>query len=258
MNDIRSSSTLRDVREHLGHPVTLSLLAITALVLSLMGAFGTANELRFLPRLAYWLATVGVTYALGYGISLANWAWLRGRVTHIAIVALASVLTGLGVVVTVLLINGMVFGLRPELPGDVSSLLTIFAVSALVSAAIHIAQPNQSAGPAQPKKAEAPILARVPVGKRGALIALSVEDHYVRIRTTKGETMVLMRLSDAIREAAPVAGLQVHRSHWVARDHVTAARREGERAVLSFAVGRDIPVSRSHIRAVKDAGLLPR
>jgi hypothetical protein len=37
-------------------------------------------------------------------------------------------------------------------------------------------------------------------------VALSVEDHYVRVRTTRGEEMILMRLSDAIRETAPETG----------------------------------------------------
>lgn len=67
-----------------------------------------------------------------------------------------------------------------------------------------------------------------------------------------------MRLGDAIREAAPEPGLQVHRSHWVAIAAVTAARREGDRAVLSLSHGGDIPASRSHIPALKEAGLLPR
>jgi DNA-binding LytR/AlgR family response regulator len=89
-------------------------------------------------------------------------------------------------------------------------------------------------------------------------VALSVEDHYVRIRTTRGEDMVLMRLTDAIREAAPTPGLRVHRSHWVAIAGVANARRDGDRAILKMIAGGDIPASRSHIPALRQAGLLPR
>ena len=67
-----------------------------------------------------------------------------------------------------------------------------------------------------------------------------------------------MRLSDAIRESAPEPGLQVHRSHWVARAQVRAARRIGDRAVLTMTTGDDIPASRAHIPALKEAGHLLR
>ncbi|MDE0344439.1 MAG: LytTR family DNA-binding domain-containing protein [Boseongicola sp.] len=90
------------------------------------------------------------------------------------------------------------------------------------------------------------------------MIALSVEDHYTRVRTTKGEELLLLRLSDAIRETAPVAGLQVHRSHWVASDQVTGSRRDRNRTLLILRNGDEIPVSRANMRAVREAGLLPR
>jgi len=57
-------------------------------------------------------------------------------------------------------------------------------------------------------------------------------------------------------EAASCPGLQVHRSHWVARDKVMSGRREGNRAILTMANGREVPVSRTFIPAVKSAGLL--
>ena len=66
-----------------------------------------------------------------------------------------------------------------------------------------------------------------------------------------------MRLADAIAETGDTAGLQVHRSHWVALDQVRGVRREGDRAILSMAHGPDIPASRSNIAALKEAGLLP-
>lgn len=70
--------------------------------------------------------------------------------------------------------------------------------------------------------------------------------------------MVLLRLSDAIREVGNTDGLQVHRSHWVAKSAVTKAERTGDRALLSMSHGPDIPVSRSNLPKLRDAGLLPR
>ena len=67
--------------------------------------------------------------------------------------------------------------------------------------------------------------------------------------------MILMRFSDAMKETAPVNGLQVHRSHWVAREHVVTAKRAGDRATLTLTNGAEVPVSRSYLPAVRDAGL---
>jgi DNA-binding LytR/AlgR family response regulator len=65
-----------------------------------------------------------------------------------------------------------------------------------------------------------------------------------------------MRLADAIAETEGCTGLQVHRSHWVALDHIAAARREGARGVLTLVDGREIPVSRTYVPSLRDAGLL--
>ncbi|MCW1932118.1 LytTR family DNA-binding domain-containing protein [Pararhodobacter zhoushanensis] len=98
-------------------------------------------------------------------------------------------------------------------------------------------------------------MARLPLDKRGALISLSVQDHYVEVVTLRGRELLLMRLSDAIAETGGDVGLQVHRSHWVALDQVRAARREGARGVLTLSDGREIPVSRTYAAAAKAAGL---
>ena len=79
----------------------------------------------------------------------------------------------------------------------------------------------------------------------------------LRVATSTGTDLILMRLSDAMDETGDVAGMQVHRSHWVATGEVTAARRDGARAILTLSDGRDIPVSRTYVPAVKEAGLLP-
>lgn len=110
----------------------------------------------------------------------------------------------------------------------------------------------------RPRPGPPTLLDRLPLDKRAPLVALSVEDHYVRIRTTKGEEMILMRLADAIRETAATPGLQVHRSHWVAFDQVVAVRRKGDCALLKMSHGPDVPVSRANLPKLREAGLLPR
>ncbi len=91
---------------------------------------------------------------------------------------------------------------------------------------------------------------RLPRALGRDLIALSSELHYLRVRTSAGETLVLCSLKDAIEELGPDLGLRVHRSHWVARRHVARVRREGRGLVCVLSDGAVIPVSRGSQRDV--------
>ncbi|EBV3599940.1 LytTR family transcriptional regulator, partial [Salmonella enterica subsp. enterica serovar Virchow] len=90
---------------------------------------------------------------------------------------------------------------------------------------------------------------------RGQLTHLSMQDHYVDVRTDNGGAMVLMRLSDAIAETRGVEGLQIHRSHWVALGAVQKAIRRGGRPYVIMKDGTELPVSRSYLDTVRSAGL---
>jgi len=98
---------------------------------------------------------------------------------------------------------------------------------------------------------------RLPVKYRTATIfAVSSEDHYLRVHTALGETLILMRLGDAVRELAGADGLQVHRSWWVANDAVTDVKRVNGKPLLVLKSGTVVPVSRTYAKAVKAAGLI--
>jgi hypothetical protein len=98
-------------------------------------------------------------------------------------------------------------------------------------------------------------LARVPAKLKGAEIyAVEAEDHYLRLHTSLGQDLILMRLSDAIAELEGVEGAQTHRSWWVARGAVTEAERLDGRAVLTLKDGAEVPVSRAFARELRAAG----
>ncbi|MEP1142943.1 MAG: LytTR family DNA-binding domain-containing protein [Henriciella sp.] len=104
---------------------------------------------------------------------------------------------------------------------------------------------------------KANFLERLPVKYRTAdLHAISSEDHYLRVHTSLGEEMILMRLADAVRELASVDGLQVHRSWWIAKSGVTDEKRVDGRSLLILPSGTEVPVSRSYRGKAKDAGLI--
>ena len=110
----------------------------------------------------------------------------------------------------------------------------------------HVAAPD-----APPPK----FLERLPSKLRGAKIyAVEAEDHYLRLHTSLGQDLILMRLSDAIAELEGIEGAQTHRSWWVAREAVTGAERLDGRAVLTLRDGAEVPVSRGFARELRAAG----
>ncbi len=88
------------------------------------------------------------------------------------------------------------------------------------------------------------------------LLALSAEDHYLRIHTDRGQALVLLRLRDALDTLDATTGLQVHRSFWVAKAATPKASRRGQSWQLELPGGVTIPVSRTHIPACRTAGWL--
>lgn len=98
-----------------------------------------------------------------------------------------------------------------------------------------------------------PLTDRLPANLRGPIVCLEMEDHYVRVHTTRGSALVLMRLGDAMKETAPTVGVQSHRSWWVAADSVEGFERAGRAGRLRLANGLVAPVSQRHLRSIEAA-----
>ncbi len=247
----------------MGQPATLVVLFGAAAVLALAGPFGTDDLLGLGPRFAYWLAICFPTYAAGVIIAVLMDRRRADRpkpLPEAAFVALQAIATGVAVSALVLAVNFVAFGWWPDSSEAPVFFATIFAISLIVTVVLHVARsPGAKAGPVAPAVPAPPsILDRLPFDKRGTLLALSVEDHYVRVRTAAGSEMLLMRLTDAIREVGDTPGAQVHRSHWVSFDAITSAQRAGDRAILTLRDGSEVPVSRANVAKIREAGFLPR
>lgn len=267
MTDPAPPSTLRDLRRHLGAPFALAAQAGVAGVAALSGPFGTGAVLAGTARLAYWAAVVFGSYALGAAVAMLVLSrWNRDGAGPVWRVLRGGAAIGAAVALYLAVLGVPVFGWPAAGQAGAAGLTGAFAVSWVVLALREL-WPRTAAAPPCPAPEPAPapppdpgpprLLARLPLARRGALIGLTVQDHYVEVFTTRGRDLLLMRLSDAIAEAEGVPGLQVHRSHWVALDQVRGARRQGDGAVLTLADGREVPVSRARVAAVRAAGLLP-
>jgi hypothetical protein len=91
-----------------------------------------------------------------------------------------------------------------------------------------------------------PFLAQLAPALGRDLVMLSAELHYLRVKTSRGEALILYSFGQAVAElAASDKGLQVHRSHWVASAHVAGVRRQEGRMFCVLLSGATVPVARS-------------
>lgn len=87
----------------------------------------------------------------------------------------------------------------------------------------------------------------------GEVLALQMEDHYVRVHRPAGSELILMPLGRAI-EAVDADGLRTHRSWWVAAHAVTAVEGNARSMRLRLSNGLVAPVARSAVTHIKAAG----
>jgi DNA-binding LytR/AlgR family response regulator len=134
----------------------------------------------------------------------------------------------------------------------------VFSVSLLMTALAFLVRRSPTQTHAAPNDAPAPkLLQRLPAKLRGAeLYAVEAEDHYLRLHTSLGQDLILMRLSDAIAQLEGIEGAQTHRSWWVAKDAVTHVERLEGRAMLTLRDGAEVPVSRGFAKTLRAAGWL--
>lgn len=157
---------------------------------------------------------------------------------------------------------------HPEnLPGYSTTVLFVWIVMILILVGAYIVglkflktDSNQDAvypGEEVGEKNPAKILNRLPVHLQSSeLYALSAEDHYVRVHTSKGDDMILMRFSDAILETGDVEGVQVHRSWWVAQAAIDNIKSKGRSAEITLKNTGKAPVSRNALKTIRKMGWL--
>ena len=262
MNGGHLQLALRDLRGEFSHPVTLAALAGVAVVVGISGPFGTLDAFSLLPRLGYWALVVPLTYGAGFLGTLAMRPYLP-RGPRALTIALRAALAALGSAIAVALVLGILnTGLGLNLGGardlalGFAAVYVICLVIETVGTMLHTHAATAGIAGTAPKTPA--LLSRLPLEKRGTLLAITAEDHYIIIITTKGREMLLMRLADAMHEAAPISGLQIHRSHWVALAGVASVARLGDGAEALLINGDRLPIARARMNDARAAGLLPR
>ena len=235
----------------------LAVAGAAGVFMALIGAVGT-DELPLGERLLYWMPLTIAGGILGHALSVlvgripragAN-PWLFGALLTLAISIPATVGVWLyteGVFQGQLVLSHLPYFFAPVLviSAGMTALMTLVNWPGRVT---HAPAAGEAAAPVR-------FMERLPAKLKGAAIyAVSAEDHYLRLHTSKGSDLILMRLADAISELEGLEGAQTHRSWWVAKDAVETTRREGDRMVLTLKGGAEAPVSRPNVRPLREAG----
>lgn len=227
-----------------------AVAVISGLFLTFSGAFGT-DDAPLTVRLTYWLLLMGLGYA--WGAFVARYFFVGGRMRTGARwldVAIAALVMSTPFTFVVWFASRLMFGSNIPLRGLPILFASVLLVSLAITAINMLIEVGRTthAGPTPPK-----FLERLPLKLRGAEVwAVEAEDHYLRLHTSKGQDLILMRLADAISELEGIEGAQVHRSWWVARDAIADAKRGDGRATLTLKDGAQVPVSRTYAGVLRD------
>lgn len=231
---------------------------IVGAILSLTGGMGAAAA-PLAQRLVHGEVLMISGLALGYIASrrLVPRVWFETRRLVAAI--LTTVIIGLPMTMLAALsavwTNHAMLGV--PLLADVLP-TTLATTAGIVAIAFLMQSRTVSETHLAPKGAPPPrFLARVPAKLAGAdLWAVESDDHYLRLHTSRGSDLILMRLADAVVELEGIEGARTHRSWWVARDAVTDVERADGRATLILPDGTRAPVSRAYLKALREGGWL--
>jgi hypothetical protein len=246
-----------------GTPPRLLVLVLPlaiAIALAVVGAFGSYVAMELPVRLLHFLAIGLAIGTLAFGLS----AFLRryvfaGALPFWASVAVASAIAPAGgLLVQQALTISAPHALRhvsfSELTGQVLLVnLVVGTVSWLLlrPAKGRVESPAQTR-PEQADDAAREIRTKLPVAQRQAkILALSAEDHYVRVHTDRGQALILINLSRAVDALGPDTGVRIHRSYWVANAvalQMTGIGRKGLRLDDTTV----FPVSRAGRRLLKE------
>ena len=245
-------------------PKFLTFLGLGSFILALSGPFGTFAQMPLLMRLLFW--------GLLCASALAGFRVLRHGLLRLlpGLNALSRLLLGAMIFASVL--TALVCGLAYWWPSWVklapATAGAVWLSGWATYTAIHVAIDLMADRPAAPAEtppiplspaADAPppsdlaagdaaaaprLLDRLADDIRGPLVRVSVRDHYVDVWTEQGSAQLLMRFVDALSELEGADGLQVHRSHWVARRAIAQVQRRGGNLVVVLKDGPEVPVSR--------------
>lgn len=255
-------SALRELQVFLRSPRFWATFGAVVLIFWVTGPYGTAERLATAPRLGFWLVQHAAAWSIAVvTIVLLNTLLLRRVPSLLGRMAIGTLIAGAPVGLATEAISLATFGGTPTLATIAQSIVSGLVLSALFCGLTFMTMSSNQAEALSPpplliseateERAEVLLLRRLKPENRGPVLHMTVADHYTEVTTSRGRELVLLRFSDALEELGATAGLQVHRSHFVADIHVDRLLRSEGRLAILMKDGREIPVSRSRMEAVR-------
>lgn len=243
------TDTTRTAVRSLGHSHFWLINFGVIFVCFLSGPFGTLEALPNGFRLIYWGVIVLTTSMLAMWLHTLLRLWSKTSVSIIIAVGI-----GFGLLVAGIVIALSLSLLQPinRYPGSIElmsysfpSAVMIFLLSALVMHSMSAPKfVDENIRPALLDRLE-----KFPHAQQ--ILSLSAQDHYVEVTTEVGTELCLMRLNDAIGEAEPIEGFQIHRSHWVSKSAVKKVESKGTTSRVFLSDGRTLNISQSRLADFK-------
>lgn len=225
--------------------------------MAFVNAFGMINTPLWM-RLLYWVPLMLAGAVIGHFASAALLRQPRIGDSRVALWAAVTTAVTIPATVVVWAVTGWMFHGGPtlgSLPYFIGAVLPVSAVMTALMMAVNMPGAATHAPAANAPPAPVRFVERLPAKIMGGVIyAVEAEDHYLRVRTSKGDDLILMRLADAMAELDGIEGAQVHRSWWVAKDGVAEVKRADGRVTLLLKDGAEAPVSRPNVKALREAG----
>ena len=282
MSGAKLQSTLRELQEFASSRHFWIVFAAIVVLFSVIGPFGTNETLAAGPRFGFWLVNLASSTAIAIVCATLARFYLEGIVKPLLLrLLIGSLLSTIPMGGSLTLIVYSWRGVEPswsEFSENVMSALPLAVIFTFIfwSAMRHerlaatvaassgqdmAAQtPAIAAGEPVPEKRTseqpqarepAPLISRLKPENRGPILRLSAEDHYTLTVTTRGRELLLIRFSDALTELGDTEGMQIHRSHWLARSAFDRIDTDGGRMTAWLKDGTQLPVSRSFAPAFR-------
>ncbi|MEM7780834.1 MAG: LytTR family DNA-binding domain-containing protein [Pseudomonadota bacterium] len=256
--------------------IDLTIMTAIGVVLAFIGPFGSFSE-PLAYRLVSWVTFAWIGYAIyssinGVADRLAD-ALAMPRIFAWAVTVIVATVPMTAIVWSMRYVPGPVP--LPSLEAALTTYFYVLVVGGGITAFFYMIEDRRSHASSEHSSAKAkveseadaaassaseetkpanPLLDQLPAALGSAVIALEMEDHYVRVHTPLGSHLVLMRLRDAMGHVAEIDGRQVHRSWWVAKGAVEDVKRDGRNVRLVLGEQLEAPISRAQVSELKAAG----
>ncbi|WP_223788822.1 LytTR family DNA-binding domain-containing protein [Marinicella meishanensis] len=248
-------------RHHLPLPSLMTVLITLAIGLGVgyLGPFGSF-QMPLGQRLLYWVILIGVGHAIFSLTERFCQNWLANKNLNVYLkLVITSVIGAVFLSFFVDWTSQLFFDSSLRFPQSLQFYYPkVLILSLILNVFGHLLEQARNAKTAtttNPPK-DNRFIQRLPHQLGTELICFSMEDHYLKVYTERGDHMMLLRMKDALVELEHYPGIQVHRSWWVALDAIKQVKKQTRKATLILHNDMEVPVSQKYLPQLKQHGLL--